>query len=114
MKTVLFCVNPRLKSGCLDQFLAFAKEANERAAEYSAMLKRYDIIDAKVWHHEIDGKKYVFVYHQVGSQFEEKMKGWDNSPHPFDTWFRESILAVYDIENAEGMPAPEQVFEFVA
>jgi len=42
------------------------------------------------------------------------MKGWDTSDHPFDKWSRDSIMAVYDIENASGMEKPNQLVEFTA
>ena len=76
------------------------------------MLKRYDIHSAKVWHKNIDDRDYVFVYHEVGSHFREKMKIWDTSSHPFDTWFRNNMMAVYDIENAAGMQEPRMLVEF--
>ena len=40
------------------------------------------------------------------------MEGWDTSTHPFDIWFRESIMAVYDIENAAGMSQPQSLVNF--
>ena len=49
---------------------------------------------------------------EVGPEFDEKMKGWDTSEHPFDTWFRENMMAVYDIENAAGMEQPRQLVDF--
>jgi len=101
-----------LKEGCLAQYLAFAKEAQERATEYKEMLLRYDIHSAKVWTQNISGRDYVFVYHDVGPNFEEKMKGWDTSAHPFDTWFRESIMAVYDISSVEDMGVMSQAVDF--
>lgn len=109
-KTVLFCIP--LKKNCLNQYTNFAKETVKRAKEYREMLLRYDIHCAKVWHKNISGQDYVLVYHEVGPAFEEKMKGWDTSNHPFDKWFRESMMAVYDIENAAGMEQPTQVVDF--
>lgn len=110
MKTVLFCIP--LKQGCLSQYETFAKEHVQRAKEYKEMLTRYDIHCAKIWHKNIDDRDYVFVYHEVGPGFREKMKGWDTSEHPFDKWFRESMMAVYDIENAAGMEEPRQIVDF--
>jgi len=109
MKTVLFCIP--LKKGSLEGYKAFAKETVVRADEYKGMLTRYDISCAKTWHKNIGGSNYIFVYHEVGPDFEEKMQGWDTSEHPFDKWFRESMMESYDIENASGMEQPEQLVE---
>ncbi len=98
----------------LDQYLAFAKETTERPQEYSEMLKRYDIHCAKIWNSHFNEHDYVFVYHEVGPEFEEKMSGWETSDHPFDAWFRESINAVYDIESAASVAEPNKVLEFIA
>ena len=107
MKTVLFCM--ALKPGTLEQYLAFAKKTIERGKEYRDLLTRYDIHCAKIWHKKISDRDYIFVYHEVGPNFEEKMKGWPTSEHPFDKWFNENIMAVYDIEDIHGMEQPTQV-----
>ena len=88
-ETVLFCIP--LKKNCLSQYTDFAKETVVKAKEYRAMLSRYDIHSAKVWHKNIANQDYVFVYHDVGPSFRERMKNWDTSDHPFDKWFRESV-----------------------
>ena len=110
MKTVLFTIP--LKDGCLAQYKSFLQESLARDSEYREMLQRYDIHSAKVWCNKINNKDYVFVYHAVGPDFEEKMKQWDHSDHPFDVWFRESIMAVYDINGVADMQSPEQLADF--
>lgn|SRR3989338_81453 len=110
MKTVLFCIP--LKTGCLKQYLDFAHESVKRPKEYKEMMDRYDIHCVKIWHKNIEGRDHIFVYHEVGPHFAEKMKSWDSSQHPFDKWFRESIMAVYDIQDASGMEQPSSVIEF--
>ena len=110
METVLFCIP--LKKDCFSQYELFAKETVKRSVEYSDMLKRYDIHYAKVWHKKINNRDYVFVYHEVGSNFREKMKGWDTSSHPFDKWFCDNMMKVYDIENAAGMEEPKMLVDF--
>lgn len=112
MKTILFCIP--LKEGTLNQYEAFTKEFVKREKEYSDMLTRYDIHCAKVWHKNINDREYVFVYHEVGPNFREKMKGWDASDHPFDEWFRKNMMAFYDIKNAAGMGEPQQLVDFSA
>ena len=77
------------------------------------MLTRYDIHSAKAWHVNINHRDYILVYHDVGPQFEEKMQGWDSSEHPYDKWFRDSIMAVYDIEDASGMEKLNQLVDFI-
>ena len=109
-QTVLFCIP--LKKRCLRQYQDFAKQTVERAKEYKEMLIRYDIHCAKIWHKNIGGNDYVFVYHEVGPQFKEKMKGWDISTHPFDQWFRNEMMTVYDIKDASGMETPKQLVDF--
>lgn len=79
---------------------------------YKEMLLRYDIYCAKVWHKNISDRDYMYFYHEVGDNFCEKMIGWDISTHPFDKWFRENMMAVYDIENAAGMQDPYQLVDF--
>lgn len=110
MKEVLFSVP--IKSGCLDQYKQFAEQTVQRAKEYADMLQRYDIKTAKVWCTTINNKDFVLVHHYVGPTFNEKMKQWDTSPHPFDCWFRENMAAVYDTNRPGDMEQPEQVVDF--
>ncbi|MFN7096688.1 MAG: hypothetical protein ACK4PR_03925 [Gammaproteobacteria bacterium] len=110
MPTVLFCIP--LKENSLAQYETFAKEHVQQDKEYREMLTRYDIHSAKVWHQNINNRDYVFVYHEVGPNFTEKMKGWDTSTHPFDKWFRDNMMAVYDIDSAASMQSPRIVFDF--
>lgn len=100
MKTVLFCIP--LKKNCLDKFKNFIKQTSEnKSKEWKDMLARYDMSCVKVWYKLIEGKDYVFVYHETGPQFEEKIKGWNDSKHPFDQWFNQQITAVYDSSAVE-------------
>ena len=111
MKCVLFFIP--LKNGSLGQYEAFAKQTVEKKNDYRDLLKRYDIHCAKVFHKKINDRDYVLVYHEVGPQFEEKMKGWDTSEHPFDKWFRSGMMSVYDIADANGMEKPRQLVDFI-
>jgi len=100
MKTVLFCIP--LKMDCLEKFKNIVKQTSEKKAdEWKNMLARYDMSCVKIWHKLIDDKDYVFVYHETGPQFEEKIKAWNNSQHPFDNWFNQQIMAVYDSSAVE-------------
>lgn len=95
MKAMLFCIP--LKTGCVEQFKAFVKQTSEKKAEeWKDMLARYDMSCVKVWIKKLENRDYVFVYHEVGTDFSEKIKDWDNSQHPFDQWFNQQIMAVYD------------------
>lgn len=60
----------------------------------------------------MNGKDYAYVYHEVGEEFKDRMSGWDTSTHPFDVWFRESIMAVYDIESAAIVEEPNCVLDY--
>ncbi len=105
MKCALFCIP--LKKGCLEQFKEFVKQTHEeKSEEWKEMLSRYDLSSVKVWYKNFNGVDYVFVYHDAGETYEEKLKGWDTSTHPFDIWFNAQIMAVYDVANVEGMESP--------
>lgn len=110
MANVLFCVP--LKKGCLKQYQAFAKETIEKEKEYRDLMARYDIHCTKVWHKNINDCDYIFVYHEVGPNFEEKMKNWETSEHSFDQWFNASMMAVCDFENAHSLEQPTQLIDF--
>jgi len=110
MKSVLFTIP--MKTNALDDYLAFIKEVLQQDDKYRDMLKRYDIRSAKAWIKRIGDVDYVFVYHDVGPSFEDKIKGWDTSEHPYDKWFNDQIMQAYDVENVEGMESPKQVLEF--
>ena len=103
MNNVLFCIP--LKPGHLPQFKAcVASIYAEKKSEWQAMLARYDISSVKIWHKALEGREYAFVYHDIGPNFPEKIQGWENSTHPFDQWFKEQIMAVYDT-SATNSPA---------
>lgn len=109
MKTVLFCIP--LKKDCLEQFQNFVKETSEKKAdEWKEMLSRYDMSCVKIWTKNLDDKNYVFVYHECGPSFEEKIKGWNDSQNPFDQWFNAQITAVYNIGPVEA--GATQLLEF--
>ena len=107
MATVLMQIP--LKVGSLASYERFVAESTIREAEWREMLARYDIHSARIWHSQIAGCDYIFVYHEVGPAFQERMADWDTSTHPFDVWFRGEIMAVYDIENAAGMEQLRQL-----
>ena len=105
MNAVLFCIP--LKAGHLDQFKTFVKQTSEqKAAEWKEMLARYDMSCVKIWYKQINDQNYVFVYHETGKDFAEKIKGWNNSQHPFDQWFSAQITAVYDSGAVESGAEP--------
>ncbi len=110
MPSVLFTIP--MKQGKLEDYLAFAKETELRAKEYSAMLQRYDIHSTKIWQSKIGNTDYIFVYHDVGPDFQEKMKSWGISDHSFDKWFRESINNFYDIQSSDKFETLVEVLDF--
>lgn len=108
MRTVLFCVP--LKKNHLSQYEAFVTDTlTNRKSAWLEMLKRYDIHSVAIWTKHMADRDYVFVQHAVGPAFEEKLKGWDDSTNEFDQWFNAQIMAVYDIDNIEGMEQPIQL-----
>lgn len=109
--SVLFCIP--LKKGCTDQFKKFVKETSEtKSQEWADMLSRYDMSCVKIWIKNIENRDYVFVYHETGPDFPEKIKGWDNSQNQFDQWFNEQITAVYDTGPVEA--GAEKLYELYA
>ncbi len=105
MKTVLFCIP--LKRGCLEQFQEFVKQTNEqKPKEWKDMLARYDMSCVKIWIKTLESRDYVFVYHEVGPDFSEKIKNWNDSKHPFDQWFNQQIMAVYESGPVDAAATP--------
>ena len=95
MSTVLTCMP--LKEGCLEKFQELIKYTGEhKREEWKEMFGRYDIHNVKIWHKNIEGKDHAMVYHEVGQEFANKAKDWENSEHEFDQWFKEELMAVYD------------------
>lgn len=99
MKSVLFIIP--LKKGCVDQYKSILKQAVRRKKEYSDCLRRYDLRSAKAWVKSLGGKDYAYIYHDVGENFQEKLKGFGDSTNPFDRWFRERLMSVYEADPTE-------------
>mgnify|MGYP000420424628 CR=1 FL=1 len=97
--SVLFCIP--LKESRVEPFQQFIADClKNKSDEWKAMLARYDISSVKVWYKIIDGRDYVFVYHDIGLDFAEKIQGWNDSVHPFDQWFNEQIMSNYATDAA--------------
>ncbi len=107
MKALLF--GTFLKSGMLGAYETFAAEiTGPRKQEYKALLKRYGLKTAKVWHEKIAGRDYVMIVHEAEDDALERLKGWSSSTHPFDRWFGEQLSLCY-----EKFPDPAHLlFEF--
>lgn len=106
MKSVLFVLP--IKKGCAQQYKDIIKEAEKRKQEYSDCLKRYDLLCAKVWLKTLAGKDYACVYHETGENFREKLKLFVDSKHPFDLWFKEQLMTVYEAD-----PTAEDAIEIL-
>lgn len=101
----LFCIP--LKPDCLAAFLAFSETTRaEKADEWKAMLARYDISSVKTWHKEIAGRETIFVYHDTGPDFSEKIASWNESTHPFDQWFNSQLTTLYDEGATDSLATP--------
>lgn len=108
MNNLLFCLP--LKNGALAQYKQFIKTTSEtKSEEWKDLLARYDMSCVKIWHKELDGKDYVFVYHEIGPKASELLSNWTTSSHPFDLWFGGQLESMFDANAAEA-PA-ESLFE---
>ena len=65
------------------------------------MLKRYDLLCVKVWVKTLNGIDYACVYHDVGQDFKAKLKTFGDSKNPFDIWFMEQLMTVYEANPTE-------------
>lgn len=100
---ILFCLP--LKEGRLEAFKQFCADClKEKATDWKDMLARYDMSSVKVSYKQLEGRDYVFVYHDIGSTFAEKIQGWNDSTHPFDQWFNEKLMENY-AQDAASDPA---------
>lgn len=111
MKSVLF--RCPIKPGKLEAYRNFIAECLQRADEYKEMLHRYDMHSVKIWLGKHQGKDFAYVFHHVGEQFLQKMQAWQHSDHHFDSWFREALMDIYDIVDAEGMLELENIADFL-
>lgn len=110
MSSVLFV--SALKKDASEAFKQFVKDtAAEKSVDWKDMLARYDMSSVRIWLGQLEGRDYVFVAHDVGDDFAEKIKLWDQSEHPFDQWFNKQIMSVYDSQSVDSMAAPAQLLE---
>ncbi|MCP4476205.1 MAG: hypothetical protein GY821_16930 [Gammaproteobacteria bacterium] len=108
MQTVLFAIP--IKTDRFDTYKAFTEEiTGPKRNEYIAMLKRYGLRTANVWHHQFNDKTYVIVVHNTDDNAMELLATWSASTHPFDCWFNEQCLKCYDIENFDNLPPQPQI-----
>ncbi len=110
MQTVLFAMP--IRAGKFEAYKAFTEEiTGPKRSEYIAMLKRYGLRTANVWHQQFNDKTYVMVVHNTDDNAMELLANWSSSTHPFDRWFNEQILACYDIESFDELPPqPQSLF----
>ena len=110
MDSVLFCIP--LKPNNLKAFKQFiADTERDKKIKWLDMLSRYNLASVKVWYKQFGDCQYVFVYHDTLPGYEEKLATFDNSTHPFDKWFNQQIMAVYDVANVAGMESPSKLTE---
>ena len=114
MQTLLFTLP--LKHGTLEKYQQFINEVTgPKKREYSAMLIRYGLKTAKIWHHKIANQDYVFVLHDAEDDALERLKSWSSSTHPFDRWFDEQLFNCYDFPNFDSLPdQPRFLYHFIA
>ena len=96
---ILFCLP--LQEGRLEAFKEFSEHCQqEKIEQWLDMLARYDMSSVKTWYKMIEGRDYIFVYHDIGPTFPEKIQGWNDSSHPFDQWFNEQLMSLYATDAA--------------
>lgn len=109
MKSVLF--RCPIKLGKLDAYKAFIETCKQRGEEWLDMLKRHDMHGVKIWLDNHGGRDFAYVSHPVGEQFHQKIAQWQHSKHHFDSWFRETLMDLYDMADSDGMVELDQVAE---
>ncbi len=109
MKNLLFTIP--LKPGMLAAYQKFIVEiTGPRKQEYRALLKRYGLKTAKVWHEKFADEEYVVIFHEAEDNALELLKTWASSTHPFDRWFDEQLNKCYEDMPKQARP----LFEFDA
>ena len=110
MDSVLF--HYPLKKNSLKKYKKIMNEAIFRGKEYSELCERYEIKSVKVWVIEFGGTEHAFIYHDVGEGFQKKASEWNNSKHPFDLWFNDKLMSVYDADAIDSSDASMKIADF--
>ncbi|MBX9704686.1 MAG: hypothetical protein K5Q00_00395 [Gammaproteobacteria bacterium] len=108
----LLLVN-QIRPGQLNAYKAFlASLLESRKEEYTAFLKRYDMVGSTVHYHKIDEVEFVVVRHSLGPNAYERLANYPTSEHPFDMWFKEQLAILHDIEQVSKAGQPQELFAF--
>lgn len=108
MKTIVF-INP-LKPGKLKEYRAFAAEnRGSRKKEYTDLLHRYGLKNAKAYHHKLGGKEWIIVIHDAEEDAVERLTHFASSTNPYDRWFVEQLKKLHDLD---ANPQAELLFDF--
>lgn len=90
MKTLVF-INP-LKSGKLEEYKKFsATNIGVKQKDYTDLLKRYGLKNAKVYYHVENQKESVVVVHDAEDDAIAKLANFPSPDYPYDKWFLEQL-----------------------
>lgn len=114
MPSVLFSIP--IKTGKYFEYKAFVQEIlGPKKEAYQEMLQRYGLKNAKVWHHTIGATQYLFTLHEITPEAPQLLSKFATSSHPFDTWFHDECLNVWDVPNFSELPEqPTFIYEIDA
>jgi hypothetical protein len=100
--------------GKTEEWKHIVKEATgPRRAELDDMHRRLGLRSAR-WFLQRTPMGDLAIVYLEGDGAADAFAKWGQSQHPFDTWFRKSIGAVYgmDLSAPPPSPAPESMYEF--
>jgi hypothetical protein len=113
MNNILF-INP-LKPGKLEAYKMFVAEiTGPRKAEYSDLLKRYGLKNAKTHYQKFLNTEFVVVEQEIEDYAAERLPHFFTSTHPFDLWFIEQLQDCHDDEIAKAAGQPQVLLDFDA
>lgn len=99
----LFC--NEIQSGKVDAVKEFIKLCtHEKKEAYQAMLKRYDLNDTRFWIQHLHGKDYLLFTHDMGPEGYNELVKWNDSTHPFDQWFNNSLKNLFANDHDNQQP----------
>jgi len=114
MKSVLFSIP--IKAGTFKLNEKFVKTIlGPKKNEYQDMLRRYGLKNAKVWRHTIGNTGYLLTMHEMLPQAQALLEGFATSTNPFDKWFHDECLKVWDAPSFSEIPIqPTLLYEIDA
>ena len=111
MAPVLFAIP--IQSERYHEYEAFVKEiTGTRKKEYQDMLRRYGLKNAKVWLHTFENTQYLLTMHEMTPDAPKLLQEFASSTDPFDQWFHDECLKVWDVKSFADLPKqPQFIYE---